>query len=286
MKLIILLAALLTGCGYNNTKTPIPLQSPDQAQPNDTNSNPAKVDFAAIKSKIFGPKCLSCHSDKTGNKGGINLETYEKVKPIVNNILAEVKNNTMPKQSAPLSAADKNLLEKWIKEGALEVANSESNNDYSNSTPTPVPTNPPQPTPCEDHKKMLTTGVLIDIDHRYSANTHTMELERRHDDCDDDHDDDHDDDQKPDDDNIPAKIDFAYIREKIFEPRCFKCHSEKGGNRDDINLETYENVKPIVQNILASVKDNSMPRKAAPLSDSDKALLEKWIAEGAIEIAP
>lgn len=280
MKLIILLAALLTGCGYNNTKTPIPLASPDQVKPDDTNSTPTKLDFAAIKSKIFGPKCLSCHSDKTGNKGGINLETYEKVKPIVDDILAEVKNNTMPKQSAPLSAADKNILEKWIKEGALEVANSDSKNDNSSSTPTPAPTPPPPPTPCEDHIKMLSEGVLVDIDRQYSANTQTMKLETRHDDCDDD------DAHNPDDSHTPVKIDFAYIREKIFEPRCFKCHSEKGGNRDDINLETYENVKPIVQEILAAVKDNSMPRKAPPLSDSDKALLEKWISEGAIETAP
>lgn len=61
---------------------------------------------------------------------------------------------------------------------------------------------------------------------------------------------------------------------------------QSAGNRADINLETYENVKPIVANILASVKDNSMPRRAPPLNDDDKALLEKWIIEGAIETAP
>lgn len=272
MKLITALAALLlVGCGYNNSKTPMTLAPKNPTETNQTDGQPVKLDFAGIKSKIFEPRCLSCHSGSGGNAGGVNLETYASVKPIVNDILAAVKDNSMPKKSSPLSDSDKSLLEKWVQEGAVEVASDSDKKPAEHTCPTPTP--PPTPTPCEEHMEMVAAGILVDVDNKYSANSLTMKLEKRNDDC--------HDDTRP-----PSKLDFSVIRSKIFEPKCFKCHSESAGNRADINLETYENVKPIVANILASVKDNSMPRRAPPLSDDDKALLEKWIIEGAIETAP
>lgn len=276
--------ALFTSCGYNNTKkTPTaPTASlKDSGTGTGLDKTPTQIDFARIKSQIFEPKCFKCHSDAGGNKDGINLETYTNVKSRIENILSAIKDNSMPKSGQPLSAEDKELLEKWVKAGAPETITKDT------STTTPQPQPQPQPPPpsehCDDHNHKIKAGLIVDIDSHYSADSKTMSLQKRNDDCKKEDDKSDDDTKKPVDDKTPSKLDFATIRTQIFEPKCFKCHSVDGGNRHDVNLETYANVKPIIQDILDAVKNDFMPRKAPPLTAAEKELLERWVKDGAPE---
>lgn len=69
-------------------------------------------------------------------------------------------------------------------------------------------------------------------------------------------------------------IEFAEVKQKIFDPHCVKCHS---------NYVNFASVKQSISNILNSVEQNRMPKNAPPLAEELKNLLRSWIAEGANE---
>ncbi len=71
--------------------------------------------FALIKDKVFGMRCLSCHSNAVGNFGGLNLETYENTIDEIDDILSRVTTNSMPPRSVtPLGDVEKETLLRWI----------------------------------------------------------------------------------------------------------------------------------------------------------------------------
>ena len=89
--------------------------------------------FESINRKIFGPKCVSCHSGSDAPHG-IDITTYEKIingsvfPPLVvpgspenSSLYNSVMNNSMPKDSQPLSTVEKLTLFNWIRGGALKV---------------------------------------------------------------------------------------------------------------------------------------------------------------------
>ncbi|MGZ3787342.1 MAG: hypothetical protein ACXVLQ_02400 [Bacteriovorax sp.] len=93
--------------------------------------------YQLVNSGIIGPKCLECHSSAGGNAGGVNLETYANVSGNLASIRDEVTSSRMPKNRAPLSAREKEILLTWIDAGGpKDVAN-----------PTPAPSRPPTPPP-------------------------------------------------------------------------------------------------------------------------------------------
>lgn len=82
----------------------------------------------------------------------------------------------------------------------------------------------------------------------------------------------------------PASIDYAFVNAKVFEPHCVRCHSLAGGNKGDVNLETYENVIANLAHIeTVSLVDISMPPKRAggPLGAYEQGILKLWIQAGA-----
>ncbi len=76
---------------------------------------------------------------------------------------------------------------------------------------------------------------------------------------------------------------FAKVTEIFAANRCLVCHSNTGGNRGGINLETYASVFPIASDVVDSVVKNRMPRGGPAVSDPDKALLTAWVEGGAPE---
>ncbi len=74
--------------------------------------------FQQVLGKVFEPKCLSCH----GAGGRISLDSYASVKPNVALIREVVAANRMPpaRVNNPLSAIEKDLLLRWIDQGALD----------------------------------------------------------------------------------------------------------------------------------------------------------------------
>ncbi len=80
-------------------------------------------------------------------------------------------------------------------------------------------------------------------------------------------------------------LDFSNVTKFVFEPYCIKCHSATGGNQGDVNLETYEAVKPILRFIQDEVVSRRMPtRTKMPQDEID--FLVQWIAVGAPEAGP
>ncbi len=81
----------------------------------------------------------------------------------------------------------------------------------------------------------------------------------------------------------PANLDFATVRAQVFQPHCFQCHSQAGGNRAGVNLESYANVNSRLATIQNAVNSGAMPPSGS-LPTATRALLNNWIQAGAPEI--
>lgn len=145
------------GCQYNHEKG-------KRAQTdNPTALADAEVDFKIVYEQVIGPRCTKCHSDAGGNKGRINLETYQNVFENKDAVRDEVAGLTMPPRKAgPLTDAQVKMLVDWIDAGALENANVNptepvsgtpsvsSTPAVSGSLPLPTPT-PILPAPVDEY---------------------------------------------------------------------------------------------------------------------------------------
>jgi len=80
------------------------------------------------------------------------------------------------------------------------------------------------------------------------------------------------------------QVDFEVVMQKVMAKNCLSCHSDAGGNRGQLNLETYQNVLQVVAEIKELVSDRSMPpRRSTPLTDEQIRLLVEWMDAGAPE---
>lgn len=77
---------------------------------------------------------------------------------------------------------------------------------------------------------------------------------------------------------VEEPLTFAVVKERVFAPRCARCH----GTRAGVNLDTYANTMRDLTRIKDSIESGRMPL-GAPLSDEQKQLLLRWIAIGAPE---
>ena len=81
-----------------------------------------------------------------------------------------------------------------------------------------------------------------------------------------------------------SAIDYQVVHDQIFAPYCLCCHSASGGNKGDVNLETYQNVIDNLDDIKTAVLvKQAMPPKRAggPLASNLQQLLSTWINAGA-----
>ncbi|NJL24846.1 MAG: hypothetical protein HC902_06540 [Calothrix sp. SM1_5_4] len=79
----------------------------------------AAVNFETVKRVVFQNYCFRCHSTAGGNRGGVNLETYANVRPILAEIKWQVETGNMP-ADGPMPVSEQNLLLQWIADGAPE----------------------------------------------------------------------------------------------------------------------------------------------------------------------
>ncbi len=72
---------------------------------------------------IIKSNCIACHST-AANQGGVDIETYDKIKVYVenNSLLGSIKHQSgyspMPKGGSKLSTCDISKIEAWITQGA------------------------------------------------------------------------------------------------------------------------------------------------------------------------
>lgn len=103
----------MLGCNFREDKMEKPSASLD---PN------LKVDYTLLRSQVFVPDCLGCHSAAGGDLGNVNLETYSSTLSHLEGIKKAVlaARPTMP-PSSPLSADKTALVQQWIDQGAKEA---------------------------------------------------------------------------------------------------------------------------------------------------------------------
>ncbi len=75
-------------------------------------------------------------------------------------------------------------------------------------------------------------------------------------------------------------ISYEMVKAQVLAPRCIGCHSDSGGNRGDVNLETYDNVLAVTNSIESEIETGSMPPRNKPLTPDQKTLILKWIVLG------
>lgn len=171
----------LVSCGYNNSE----IAQPNQGVPTGSNgSAPTATDFTLIKAQVFQPYCLRCHSAAGGNRGGINLETYASVKPLLTRIKSAVNSGFMP-PSGPLPDATKKLLIDWIDAGGVEKVSTSDTPPTDPSLPPGGPQISP-PEDCEDHHHLVNEEYIVEVDQNYYYDVLSETFKKRHDDCDDD----------------------------------------------------------------------------------------------------
>lgn len=232
-KYSLLIAFIIAGCNYN-----------EQKKLNDDNSLPiiefktgAELSYKQISEQVLERRCFECHSNARGNKGKVNLETFENVFANKEDIRNDLLDKSMPKDRPALSAYETRLVVAWIESGASEFAHEPSAPVVVNPPQNP-PTMPPPPAP-----------VII-----------------------------------PD---IPVEqIDFAAVTKYVLQTNCTKCHSDKGGNKGKVNLETYSNVFKNMDAVNDEIIAGEMPPappKGIPLTDEQVKLILKWIELGAPE---
>ena len=94
----------------------------------------------------------------------------------------------------------------------------------------------------------------------------------------------------PNNGTIASKIDisklslnYQTIRTEVFQNYCFKCHSQAGGNKNGINLESYAStLNADIFTIRNAITTDFMPQNNS-LPPNIKTLLVAWIDAGAPE---
>jgi uncharacterized membrane protein/polyisoprenoid-binding protein YceI len=233
------------------TEDPPPTTTPDtDITPPPPETPPVELTYVGLKS-IIDNKCATCHSEARGNKGRVNLETYQNVFSKKDLMATEIEDGAMPPlRGTPLTKEEHDLLLKWLKAGAPETLTPPSSappppvTSPSDPQPNPLPpvTPDPLPQPLPPEKPIDSVAATPDL--------------------------------------------FSYDQVKsIFQNNCIACHSEKSGNPGGVNLETYENILTKKDLILSEITTNSMPPVFAKqkLSKEDSDLLKAWIQAGAPE---
>lgn len=75
---------------------------------------------------------------------------------------------------------------------------------------------------------------------------------------------------------------YDSVNTKVLMGQCLQCHSKDGGDAGGLNLETYQNLRANLNQIMYRVLETKdMPRGG--LTGSDFALMEMWLQLGAPE---
>jgi uncharacterized membrane protein len=134
----LVLALIWSGCQYKNQKESETALGGSNST-SGTGPGQSIPGFSTIQSQILAPKCYECHSNSGGNRAGINLETYQKVKSLAQAIQNSVASDFMPLNRSPLTTAQKQILAQWVAAGAPENPVLDSPTPPDAEAPTPEP---------------------------------------------------------------------------------------------------------------------------------------------------
>jgi uncharacterized membrane protein len=103
------------GCNYSTKNAELPTVLTEEK----LDQLMLESNYQSVNAKVISGQCLNCHSEATGNKGKLNLETYENIRANLNQIMyrvLEVKD--MPEGG--LNETDFALMDMWLTSGAPE----------------------------------------------------------------------------------------------------------------------------------------------------------------------
>jgi mono/diheme cytochrome c family protein len=78
---------------------------------------------------------------------------------------------------------------------------------------------------------------------------------------------------------VPATT-YEMVYQQVIQPSCLKCHSGSGSG--DVNLETYQNLLQLKDDVRSTIAKGTMPRRSK-LTEEQKKLILDWIDAGAPE---
>ncbi len=103
----------LNGVADTTPQTPAPTPTPQPAP------DVQFISYEMVHVNVIQPRCLNCHSEAAGNRGDVNLETYENVAALSSVIEEEIKSGSMPRpKNKPLTPEQKDMILKWIANGS------------------------------------------------------------------------------------------------------------------------------------------------------------------------
>lgn len=77
--------------------------------------------FNDVMDAVITKSCVSCHSEESGNEGGVNLENYDNVIRFARKVKATVEDGSMPpRRKTPLTAEQKKMIVDWLEAGGKE----------------------------------------------------------------------------------------------------------------------------------------------------------------------
>jgi len=81
---------------------------------------------------------------------------------------------------------------------------------------------------------------------------------------------------------LALESNYESVNAKVIIGQCLQCHSQAAGNAGNLNLETYQNIRANLNQIMYRVLETKdMPRGG--LNGIDYALMEMWLQAGAPE---
>lgn len=119
MLMVIIALTALVACNQNTGSADVALALSENIGAATPALAAGTFDFATIKSQIFVPHCLKCHSTDTA-KGDVDLETYSSAVQFKKELREVIETNEMPRKAPPLADPLKAMLFAWLDAGAPE----------------------------------------------------------------------------------------------------------------------------------------------------------------------
>lgn len=80
----------------------------------------------------------------------------------------------------------------------------------------------------------------------------------------------------------PTTLDFATVKQHVFEPYCIRCHGNQVA-KHGVNLETYATAFGELHDAIELVDSDEMPTRGPKVPQDLKDFLRAWVAAGAPE---
>lgn len=119
MLMVLIALTALVACNQNTGSADVALALSENTGAATPALAAGTFDFATIKSQIFVPHCLKCHSTDTA-KGDVDLETYSSAVQFKKELREVIETNEMPRKAPPLADPLKAMLFAWLDAGAPE----------------------------------------------------------------------------------------------------------------------------------------------------------------------